>query len=452
MHGIKMRDDVLSPDFKNTPYWWEAAPPEDASSQPLPDDVDVAIIGSGYAGLCSALELAEGGAGCVVLDGGPLGAGASTRSGAMVTGGQKFVVSGAVRGVDASRRARILEDAGESLRMMQERVDKYQLDADYVQCGRVILAHVPQHVTRLAHWAALLRDHAGSTVSSLSRSELVSEVGGRRYHGGLLIEDYGGLHPAKYHRALREAARRHGAILASHARVLGIAREEDGRGRRTHDGTRFLVQTTRGVVRARNVVMGTNGYTDRALPYLQRRVVPVTAYVVTTEPMPRGMAESLIPRKRMLSDTQRDLYWIRLSPDGTRMIFGARPRVLETDARTAARDLHRMLCGVWPELRSVRIGFCWTGLVGMTADHMPHIGVHSGIHYAVGCNGSGVAMMSYLGYQVARKLLGKQNRSCAFDSEAFPAPPLYYGKPWFIPLVTSWYRLRDGVDRAMANL
>ena len=298
-----MRDSVLSPDFKDTPYWWQAAPPEDASAQPLPDEVDVAIVGSGYTGLCSALELADGGATCVVLDAGPLGAGASTRSGGMVTGGQKFVVSGAVRGVDAGRQARILEDAGESLRMMQERVDKYQLDADYVRYGRVILAHVPQHVARLAHWAALLRDHAGSAVSMLSRVELAGEVGGHRYHGGLLIEDYGGLHPAKYHRALRDAARRRGAMLASHARVLGIAREGGA-----HDGTRFLVQTARGLIRARNVIMGTNGYTDRAVPYLQRRMIPVTAYVVATEPMPAGMATALIPRQRMLSDTQRDLY------------------------------------------------------------------------------------------------------------------------------------------------
>jgi len=442
-----MRNDPLSLDFKDTPYWWEAAPPEDASAQPLPDEVDVAIVGSGYTGLCSALELADGGASCAVLDAGPLGAGASTRNGAMVTGGQKFVVSGAVRGVDADRQARILEDAGESLRMMQERVDKYQLDADYVRYGRVILAHVPQHVARLAHWAPLLRDHAGSTVSLLSRSELAVEVGGCRYHGGLLIEDYGGLHPAKYHRALREAARRRGAILVSHTSVLGVAREAGARER-----TRFLVQTARGVVRARHVVMGTNGYTDRAVPYLQRRMVPVTAYVVATEPMPPGMAAALIPRKRMLSDTQRDLYWIRLSPDGTRMIFGARPRIFETDARTAACDLHRMLCGVWPELRPVRVGFCWNGFVGMTADHLPHMGVHDGVHYAVGCNGSGVAMMSYLGFQMARKLLGKQNRPCAFDGDAFPAPPFYNGKPWFIPVVAGWYRLRDGVDRALAAL
>jgi glycine/D-amino acid oxidase-like deaminating enzyme len=441
-----MRDNVLSQDFKDTPYWWQAAPPEDASAQLLPDEVDVAIVGSGYTGLCSALELADGGATCVVLDAGPLGTGASTRSGGMVTGGQKFVVSGAVRGVDVGRQARILEDAGESLRMMQERVDKYRLDADYVRYGRVILAHVPQHVARLAHWAALLRDHAGSAVSMLSRVELASEVGGRRYHGGLLIDDYGGLHPAKYHRALRDAARRSGAILASHTRVLGIAREGDA-----HDGTRFLVQTGRGLVRARNVIMGTNGYTDRAVPYLQRRIIPVRAYVVATEPMPAGMAAALIPRQRMLSDTQRDLYWIRLSPDGTRMIFGARSRILETDARTAAGDLHRMLYGVWPELRPVRIAFCWTGFVGMTTDRLPHMGVHAGIHYAVGCNGSGVAMMSYLGLQLARKILGKQNRACAFDSDAFPPPPFYSGKP-FIPIVAGWYRLRDGVDRALAAL
>lgn len=299
-----------------------------------------------------------------------------------------------------------------------------------------------KHVARLAHWAELLRDHAGSTVSLLSREQLTQEVGGHRYHGGLLIEDYGGLHPAKYHRALRRAAQRQGAILASHARVEGIAREEG----------RFLVQTVRGTVHARHVVMGTNGYTDGTVPYLRRRMVPVTAYVIATERLPPGIAQMLIPRKRMLSDTQRDLYWIRLSPDGTRMIFGARPRIFDTDARTAARDLHRMMCGVWPELRPIPVAFCWTGFVGMTADHMPHIGVHDGIHYAVGCNGSGVAMMSYLGYQTARKLLGKQNRPCAFDRESVPTPPLYNGKPWFVPIVSGWYRLRDHVDRAMAML
>jgi glycine/D-amino acid oxidase-like deaminating enzyme len=434
--------DVLTEDFKDTPYWWVAAPPEDASGQPVPDEAEVAIVGSGYTGLCCAIELAENGMKPVVIEAGPLGAGASTRSGAMVTGGQKFVVSGAIRGLDGHHQARVLEDAGESLQMMEERVAKYQLDAEYVRYGRVILAHVPQHVERLAHWAELLRQHAGAKVSLLRRPELAGEIGGSRYHGGLLIEDYGGLHPAKYHRALLDAARRRGAVFISHAPVIEIAR----------DGTRFVVRTKRGDLRARDVVVGTNGYTDGAVSYLRRRVVPIRAYVIATEPLPSGLAATLIPRKRMLSDTQRDLYWIRLSPDGTRMIFGARPRIFDTDERTAARALHHMMRGVWPELQTVRIEFCWTGFVGMTADHMPHMGIHDGIHYAVGCNGSGVAMMSYLGYQTARKLLGKQNRACAFDTAAFPAPPFYNGRPWFVPLVAGLYRLRDGVDRAIAAL
>jgi gamma-glutamylputrescine oxidase len=438
---MKIDGSVLSPQFKTTPYWWEAAPPEDASRQSIPETVDVAIVGSGYTGLCCALELADAGGKPLVLEAGPLGAGASTRSGALVTGGQKFVVSGAIRHFDAVRQAAVLEDAGQSLQLVGERVKRYDLDADYHSYGRVILAHVPKHMTRLARWAELLQRHAGSTVSLISAADLPTEVGGNRYHGGLLIEDYGGLHPAKYHRALADAARTRGAILASHAPVKGIEREAGG----------FCVRTGRGTVLAREVVVGTNGYSGPGVPYLHKRVVPVTAYVIATETLPPGMADAIIPRQRMLSDTQRDLYWMRLSPDGTRLIFGARPGVFEKDERAAAHHLHRMMCGVWPILETVKIAHCWTGFVGMTADHIPHMGTHEGVHYAVGCNGSGVAMMSYLGYQTARKILGLQNRPCAFDSDAFPAPPLYNGKPWFVPIVAGWYRLRDRVDRAAAG-
>jgi glycine/D-amino acid oxidase-like deaminating enzyme len=117
-----------------------------------------------------------------------------------------------------------------------------------------------------------------------------------------------------------------------------------------------------------------------------------------------------------------DALVMRLSPDGTRLIFGARPRRFETDEKTAAQDLRRMICGVWPKLRSLKIEFCWTGLIGMTTNHIPHMGVHDGVHNATGCNDSGVAMMS--GYQTARKILWRQNRPWAFDTSAFPAPPL----------------------------
>jgi len=431
---------MLSERFRDIPYWWEAAPPEDASAVPLPEQVDVAIIGSGFTGLCCALELAEHGVGVTVLDAGPLGGGASSRSGGMVTGGQKLVVTDAIAGLPPERQARLLADAGESLVTLERFITQFGLDADYERCGRLILAHVPKHYRRLERWAKLLRERAGSAVSLLPRERLPEEIGGTRYHGALLIEDYGGLHPGKYHRALRDAARARGAVLASHAPVLGIAR----------DGPGFLVRTGRGSIRAREVVVGTNGYTDALVPALRRGVVPVRAYVIATAPLPAGLAARIVPRQRMMSDTQRDLFWMRLSPDGTRMIFGARPGVLEQEPRRAARRLHRMMCSVWPELREVPVDYCWTGNVGMTADHLPHMGTHDGVHYALGCNGSGVAMMSYLGYQTARKLLGRQNRPCAFEGAELPALPAFARGPWLVPLAAGWYRLRDRLDELMA--
>ena len=153
----------------------------------------------------------------------------------------------------------------------------------------------------------------GETPQRACRLDRIDPRPHERYHGGVLIEDYGGLHPAKYHRALREAARARGAILVSHAPVLNI----------DHEREHFRVRTQRGGMRAREVAVGTNGYTDRAMPYLYQRVVPVTAYVVATKPLPEGMAKAVICG-RMLSDTQHDLFWMRLSPDGERLIFGAR--------------------------------------------------------------------------------------------------------------------------------
>src|SRR5690606_17468040 len=315
-----------------------------------------------------------------------------------------------------------------------------ELDADYRRCGRVILASTPRHYGRLEEWAELLRSRAGSDVQLVPRDRLHEEIGSSRFYGGLLIRDYGGLHPAKYHRSLRRAAAAQGASLHSHAAVRAIRRQ----------GAGYRVETERGTVEARHVLVATNGYTGELLPFLQRRVVPVQSYIVATETLPPGLADRLSPNKRMFSDTRRDLCYFRLSPDGTRVLYGARPGVFDTDLRSAAVSLHRQACDIWPELNDLKVAFCWTGNVGMSADHLPHMGVHEGIHYAAGCNGSGVAMMSYLGYQSARKILGRQNRPCAFDGLDFPSPPFYRGKPWFLPIVAGWYRARDSLDRVLS--
>jgi glycine/D-amino acid oxidase-like deaminating enzyme len=145
----------------------------------------------------------------------------------------------------------------------------------------------------------------------------------------------------------------------------------------------YVPFTAKGEIAAREVVIGTNGYTDGLVPHLQRRILPVPAYVIATVPLPEGTMSRLVPRLRTVSDTQRNLWRFRPSPDGSWIIIGARPRRREADARTAARRLHAMLCEIWPELHEVPVAFCWQGNVGMSADHIPHMGVYDGMHYAL---------------------------------------------------------------------
>lgn len=426
----------LADDFLERPYWWEAAPPQDTRDKPLPRKIDVAVVGAGYCGLCCALELAENGLEVAVFDAGPLGSGASTRSGGMVTGGQKFVVSGALKGVDTAQTTRMLEDARESLAVFESRVERYGLDADYQRSGRIILAATRKHYRRLEEWAVLLRQKTNTNVSLLPRDRLREEVPGERYHGGILIPEYGGVHAAKYHRALCLAAAEKGATLHSHATVTSIR----------DVGKRYRLETVRGTLEARQVFVATNGYTDNLIGYLNRRVIPVRSYIIVSEPLPHEVMDCYFPKRRMLSDTRKDLAYFRPTPDGSRLLYGARPGIFQTDERSAAQALHGQLCRIWPEAHDIKVTHCWSGYVGMSLDRLPHIGCLDGIHYAIACNGSGVAMMSYLGYQSARKILGRQNRPSAFDGLPFPRPPLYRGTPWFLPLAAGWYRLRDRVD------
>ena len=70
------------------------------------------------------------------------------------------------------------------------------------------------------------------------------------------------------------------------------------------------------------------------------------------------------------------------------------------------------------------------------------------MHYLMACNGSGVAMMCYLGHQTARKIAGGSNAPInAFDGQEFPdRAVLQRQSRWFLPLVGAWYRTRDWWD------
>src|SRR5262249_228560 len=137
------------------------------------------------------------------------------------------------------------------------------------------------------------------------------------YFGGMVDEVSAGLNPARYVAGLARAAMKSGAQIYEHTRVQALARES----RNGEPG--WKVTTSRGVLWTHEVFVATSGYTGRATPALQRKIIPIGSFIITTEVLPEKLAHDLSPRDRMIYDSKNYLFYYRLTPD-RRMLFGGR--------------------------------------------------------------------------------------------------------------------------------
>jgi glycine/D-amino acid oxidase-like deaminating enzyme len=434
---------MFHPDFKDKPYWWEGYQPSALTLTDVPPAARVAIVGGGYGGLSTALELAKNGIDSVVLEAAEPGWGASTRSGGGVSGGVNIGKSFSGKSLDpTSERARsVLTDGSDAFALIERLIQEENIDCTWKKNGRFVGAWTPKHYESQSKKIALLNDAAASGAYMLPRERLREEMASDYYYGGMVVERSASLHPALYYKGLLDACLRRDIPICAKAAVQSITEKNNG----------WEVKTTRGTVQAEQVVIATNGYTGNVTPELKRRVVPLASHIIATEELPPDLAASLIPKDRTLADTRRVLTYYRLSPDGKRVVFGGRARFTPVTPRESAPILYRFMTDRFPQLKGFRVTHAWTGNVAFTIDAMPHMGKQDGMHYLLGCNGSGVAMMTYLGWQTARKIAGVTNRVSAFDTEDFPTHPLYNGNPWFLPAIGAWYRFRDELDRKLAS-
>jgi glycine/D-amino acid oxidase-like deaminating enzyme len=369
-----------------------------------------------------------------VLERATLGAGASTRNGGFVLPGFKRSAGELVKRLGFGA-ARDLHDASlAAVRYVAEFVAKEAPDCDYQQSGHLILAARPKHYTALAREHEVLArafHHQTEMIppERLHKEELIADA----YHGALLDPSGGGINPAKLFWALAASARKAGAKFVEQVEVVRVRRSAGV----------VMLQTSKGDLMARDVIVATNGYTGAAVPALRRRVVPVGSYVIATAPLGPSVARQLLPRNRVVSDTRNLLSYFRITGD-TRMVFGGRVSFGTVQGYDGARKLTDTMCGLFPRLLGTDIDYHWSGLVGMTWDQLPHAGVHHGLHYALGYNGHGVALATYLGARVGQSLAGGDDLR-PFGGRAFRAIPFYFGQPWFLPLVGAYYKLKDAM-------
>ncbi|MBI1776374.1 MAG: FAD-binding oxidoreductase [Proteobacteria bacterium] len=429
---------IFAPGFKASPFWWEAAAPTVLETPSLPEATEVAIVGGGYAGLSAALELRRQGVDCTVFEAEALGYGASSRNGGMVSAGINLAKGKELAETLGPERAQaLLDEASASYTHLETLIEREGIDCDYRRSGRFVGAHSRRHYAELERRAERIARTTNQRIEMVPEAHQREEIASDYYRGGMLVYRAGGLHPGKFHQGLVAACERAGARLLSKTPVSALAGSRGG----------FTLTTPSGAVRAREIVIATNGYTGKLTPWFRRRLIPVASYIIATEALDADRAQALIPRGRVIADTKRVLYYYRLSPDGRRVLFGGRASFRSVDAVSAAPRLHGYMLGVFPQLAGTRISHAWNGNVAFTFDMLPHMGIAEGMHYCMGCNGSGVVMNTHLGHQVALKILGTSNQASAFDGLKFPSNLLYRGRPWFLPLVGSWYRLRDRIDR-----
>ncbi len=411
-----------------------------AASPELSDFVDVAVIGGGFCGLSAARTLAKRGVKVAVFEAETFGWGASSRNGGMVLTGMKLPVPVLIKRYGREAVRKMYAASLESIDCVEKIIREENIECNFSRCGHLEVACKQAYFDGYEESVALIQREFNHELRIIPKKELRSEIGSDIYFGGMVDDASAGLNPARYVAGLALAAQCAGACLHHHTRVERVEAASFNGARR------FRVQTSRGAITAREVILASGAYTTEATPALRKKIIPIGSYIIATEVLPDHLARELSPRNRMIYNSKHFLYYYRLTPDN-RILFGGRAAFFpetENTVRRSAEILRRGMIGVYPQLRHAKVEFVWGGTLDFTLDVMPHAGKLDGMYFAAGFAGHGVAAATWFGAKLAGLICGDPN-DIPFDGIKFPAAPfgLRSGNTWALPLAGAWYRLLD---------
>ena len=428
-----MTESLFAENYKNTPYWWDRTPRPTIKEIPLPKETEVLVIGSGYTGLCTAIQTCRNGLDTVVLDAQDAGWGGSSRNGGQVSPSIKPSFQELSRKYGEEPARELLKEGNNALKWIGDFIQEENIDCDFKRVGRYYGAH---SLSQFKHLEKIINEQPEGLqldVNLIPKSQQHTEIGSDFYHGGIVHKNHASLDPARFHQGLLEGALTSGAQIKTHCAVNKIEKK----------GGIFQIHTEAGTMSAREVVVATSGYTGTATPWHRRRVIPIGSYIISTELLAEDLVNELIPRDRVITDSRKLVVYYRASPDRKRILFGGRVSLNETDPDKCAKPLHKKLTQIFPQLAKIKVSHSWMGFVGFTFDHMPHTGDKEGVHYAMGYCGSGVCLSSYFGTKLGQRLAGLPQGNTIFTDINFQTRPFYKGNPWFLAPSILYFQLRD---------
>jgi len=394
---------------------------------------DVAIIGGGYTGLSAALHLAERGYSVVLLEANRVGWGASGRNGGQLLSGQRRgqdTLEAMVGRDDARKLWRIGEEAKT---LVLDLIRRHDIACD-LRSGALHADHKPHFVAQSRAYVEKLRnDYGYDQAEFVDGEEIRAMLGTQAYHGGWLDRGAAHLHPLNLALGIARAAALAGARLY-----------EDSRATRIAEGEPVHVETREGSVSARYLILACNGYFDRLAPRVERRVMPLNNFIVTTEPLGEDVARALIRDDVAVSDSRFVVNYFRLTAD-RRLLFGGGETYSSRFPKDIAGLVRRRMLTIFPQLAGANIDHAWGGTLAVTPRRLPYFArLSPNVLVAAGYSGHGVGMGTLGGQILAEAIGGTLDR---FDVLArLPVPSFPGGRLLRWPTLVaamSWFALRD---------
>jgi gamma-glutamylputrescine oxidase len=418
------------------PSWYAASaellPPQPALAGDI--DADVCILGAGYVGLSTALELAEAGYRVVVLEAERIGWGASGRNGGQVLPGFGCGEAklAALAGRDDARK--LFDWSCEGVRLIHERRERHGIDCDWRQ-GHTTVAIKPRQVVELQTWQRELESDYNYPMVWWDRERLRAQLDSPRYLGGVYDANAGHLHPLKYALGLGRAALAAGVRIFEASPVL----------RMTH-GTKPELHTGHGTVRCDFAVLAGNALVKGVAPELDRKIMPVGTYIAATAPLGAERAQALIRNDMAVADCNWALDYFRLSSDD-RLLFGGRASYSNFQPPNLGWVMTRRMRKVFPQLADIGFDHVWGGTIDISFNRAPHWGrIGANVYFAQGFSGHGVAATNLAGRIIAEAIRGQNERLDVFvriPHHDFPG-----GRTFRTPMLVAamaWYKLRDAL-------
>ena len=396
-------------------------------------DVAVLVIGGGYAGLATALGLAERGSkGIALIESQRIGHGASGRNGGFVFAGYSLGESSLIERVGGDAARALYARSQNAVGLVRNRIAQYQIDCDVVDEG-VIWANWFRDPMVLRSRQRLLAEHYDTQWDLLDTDSLRGLLNSTRYHGALWERDALHLHPLKWARGLAAAASTLGVAIHEQSAAVQLQRQ----------GAGWRVTTATGAVfNAQHVVLCCGGYLAGLRNEIDRSVLPIATYVMTTAPLGDRLPTVFPGTRAAVYDSRFAFDYYRPLGD-TRLLWGGRISILDRAPAAVARLLQRDLLRVYPQLDDVAIEFAWSGLMSYARHEMPQVGqIESGLWFAQAFGGHGLATTMAAGETIAAAIAEADSGWKEFAPFGLP----WAGKPVGFAaaqLSYSWMQLRD---------